>query len=149
MERTFILLKPDAVQRGLVGEIIKRFEQRGLKLVAMRMVQVSNELASEHYAVHEGKPFYEGLIDYITKSPVVTLVLEGTNAIAVVRTTVGATNPATAAPGTLRADFGLEIGRNLIHASDGLETAESEMALWFGKDLVDWQRNTDEWIFEE
>lgn len=149
MERTFIILKPDAVQRGLVGEIIKRFEQRGLKLVAMRMLQVSNELASEHYAVHEGKPFYEGLISYITKSPVVTMVLEGTNAIAVVRSTVGVTNPADAAPGTIRADFGLEIGRNLIHASDGPETAQSEMELWFGDDLVDWSRNTDEWIFEE
>ncbi len=149
MERTFIILKPDAVQRGLVGEIIKRFEQRGLKLAAMRMVQVSNELASEHYAVHEGKPFYEGLISYITKSPVVTMVLEGTNAIAVVRSTVGATNPADAAPGTIRADFGLEIGRNLIHASDGPETAQSEMELWFGDDLVDWNRNTDEWIFEQ
>ncbi len=149
MERTFIILKPDAVQRGLVGEVIKRFEQRGLKLVAMRMLQVSNELASEHYAVHEGKPFYEGLISYITKSPVVTMVLEGTNAIAVVRSTVGATSPADAAPGTIRADFGLEIGRNLIHASDGPDTAQSEMALWFGDDLVDWSRNTDEWIFEQ
>lgn len=148
MERTFIILKPDAVQRGLVGEIIKRFEQRGLKLVAMRMMQVSNDLASKHYGEHEGKPFYEGLISYITSAPVVAAVLEGTSAISIVRSTVGATKPAEAAPGTIRADFGLEIGRNLVHASDAPETAKNEIALWFGEDLIDWKRNTDEWIFE-
>ena len=148
MERTFIILKPDAVQRGLVGEIIARLERRGLKLVAMKMIDVSKELAEEHYAVHKERPFYAGLIEYITSSPVVALVVEGTNAIAVVRNTVGATNPAEAAPGTIRADFGLEIGRNLVHASDGPETAASETALWFGEDLIDWSRNTDGWIFE-
>ena len=148
MERTFIILKPDAVQRGLVGEIVSRFERRGLKLVAMKMIQVSDELAQEHYAVHKERPFYGSLIAYITSSPVVALVVEGTNAIAVVRNTVGATNPAEAAPGTIRADFGLEIGRNLVHASDGPETAASETALWFGEDLIAWDRNTDEWIFE-
>ena len=148
MERTFVILKPDAVQRGLVGEIILRFERRGLKLVAMKMLQVSDELAQEHYAVHAERPFFKGLIEYITSSPVVASVLEGTGAIGVVRSTVGATKPAEAAPGTIRADFGLEIGRNLVHASDGPDTAASEIALWFGEDLVDWSRNTDAWIFE-
>ncbi|CAN5825509.1 nucleoside-diphosphate kinase [soil metagenome] len=148
MERTFVILKPDAVQRGLVGEIIGRFERRGLKLVAMKLVQVSDQLARQHYAVHEQRPFFKGLISYITSAPVVALVLEGTNAIVAVRNTVGATKPADAAPGTIRADFGLEIGRNLVHASDGPETAVSEIALWFGADLVDWQRANDAWIFE-
>ena len=148
MEKTFIILKPDAVQRSLVGEIIGRFERRGLKLVAMKMIHVSNELASEHYAVHAERPFYNGLISYITSSPVVAMVLEGTDAIAVVRATVGATKPAEAAPGTIRADFGLEIGRNLIHASDGPETAATEIALWFGDGVIEWQRATDQWIFE-
>lgn len=148
MERTFIILKPDAVQRGLVGEIISRFERRGLKLVAMKMLQVSEELARQHYAVHEGRPFFESLIRYITSAPVVAIVVEGTDAIAVVRNTVGATRPAEAAPGTIRADFGLEIGRNLVHASDGPETAASEIALWFGDDLIEWQRANDPWIFE-
>lgn len=148
MERTFIILKPDAVQRGLVGEIIGRFERRGLKIVAMKFMQVSQELAQQHYAVHAQRPFFNSLISYITSSPVVAMVVEGTNAIAVVRNTVGATKPAEAAPGTIRADFGLEIGRNLIHASDGAETAVSEIALWFGADLVDWKRANDPWIFE-
>ena len=148
MERTFIILKPDAVQRGLVGEIIARFERRGLKLVAMQLIAVSDELAQQHYAVHKERPFFNSLISYITSSPVVALVLEGTDAISVVRKTVGATKPADAEPGTIRADFGLEIGRNLVHASDGSETAKSEIALWFGDDLVEWPRNTDAWIFE-
>ncbi len=148
MERTFIILKPDAVQRGLVGEIIGRFERRGLKIVAMKFMQVSQELAQQHYAVHAQRPFFKGLISYITSSPVVALVVEGTNAIAVVRNTVGATKPAEAATGTIRADFGLEIGRNLVHASDGPETAVTEIALWFGQDLVDWKRANDPWIFE-
>jgi nucleoside-diphosphate kinase len=148
VERTFIILKPDAVQRGLIGEIIGRFERRGLKIVALKFMQVSDELARQHYAVHAQRPFFSGLIKYITSAPVVTMVLEGTNAIAVVRNTVGATKPAEAAPGTIRADFGLEIGRNLIHASDGAETAASEIALWFGNDLVSWSRASDPWIFE-
>ena len=148
MERTFVILKPSAVQRGLVGEIIGRFERRGLKLVALKMLQVSEELARQHYAVHEQRPFFKGLIDYITSAPVVALVLEGTNAIVAVRNTVGATKPTDAAPGTIRADLALEIGRNLVHASDGPDTAVSEIALWFGTDLVDWQRANDPWIFE-
>lgn len=148
MERTFIILKPDAVQRGLVGEIISRFERRGLKIVGMKFLQVSDELARQHYAVHATRPFFGGLISYITSSPVVALVVEGTNAIAVVRATVGATKPAEAAPGTIRADFGLEIGRNLVHASDGPDTAATELALWFGDDLVAWDRANDPWVFE-
>ena len=148
MERTFIILKPDAVQRGLVGELLMRFERRGLKLVAMKFLQVSDDLARQHYAVHASRPFFGGLIQYITSAPVVTMVLEGTNAIAVVRSMVGATRPHEAAPGTIRADFGLEVGRNLVHASDGPDTAKDEIALWFGSDLVDWQRASDPWIFE-
>jgi nucleoside-diphosphate kinase len=148
VERTFIILKPDSVQRGLIGEIISRFERRGLKIVAMKMIHVSDELAQEHYAVHKERPFYGSLIEYITSSPVVAMVVEGTNAINVVRKTVGATNPAEAEPGTIRSDFGLEIGRNLVHASDGPETAAFETTLWFGEEMIDWGRNNDPWIFE-
>jgi nucleoside-diphosphate kinase len=148
MERTFVIIKPDAVQRGLIGEIVARFERRGLKIVGMKFIQVSEDLARRHYAVHEGKPFFNGLIQYIVSAPVVALVLEGTGAIALVRKTMGATKPAEADPGTIRADFGLEIGRNLVHGSDGPDTAASEIAMWFGEDLVNWQRAADPWIFE-
>ncbi|OIO98586.1 MAG: nucleoside-diphosphate kinase [Anaerolineae bacterium CG2_30_64_16] len=149
MERTFVMLKPDAVQRGLVGEIVQRFERRGLKIVAMKMVHISAEFAHKHYAVHVGKPFFEGLIQYITSGPVVALVLEGANAIDVARATMGATNPAKAAPGTVRADFALEMGRNLVHGSDGPETAVFEIGLWFGEqELVDYGRSVDAWVFE-
>jgi nucleoside-diphosphate kinase len=148
MERTFVIIKPDAVQRGLIGEIVARLERRGLKIVGMKFLRVGEELARRHYAVHEGKPFFEGLIQYITSAPVVAMVLEGTNAIQIVRKTMGATKPADAELGTIRADFGLEIGRNLVHGSDGPETAASEIDLWFGDDLVSWQRSDDPWIFE-
>ena len=148
MERTFIMVKPDGVQRGLVGEIIARFERRGLKLVGLKLMQVSDELARQHYAVHEGKPFFAGLVKYITSAPVVAMVAEGTNAVQAVRQTVGATRPHEAAPGTIRADYALEIGRNLVHASDGPETAAAEIALWFGDDVVAWSRANDPWIFE-
>ncbi len=148
MERTFVILKPDAVQRGLIGEIISRFERRGLKIVGMKFMQVDETLARKHYAVHEGKPFFNGLIEYITSGPVVAMVLEGTDAIQIARKTIGATRPAEADPGTIRGDFGLEIGRNLVHGSDGPETAAFEIGLWFGDDLVSWQRATDPWIFE-
>jgi nucleoside-diphosphate kinase len=148
MERTFIIIKPDAVQRGLVGEILHRFERRGLKIVALRMKQVDQDLARRHYAEHEGKGFFNGLITYITSAPVVALVVEGTGAVASVRQMVGATKPGEAAPGTIRADFGLEIGRNLVHASDKVETAVHEIALWFGDDLVGWERSEDPWVFE-
>ncbi|MCD6520516.1 MAG: nucleoside-diphosphate kinase [Anaerolineae bacterium] len=149
MERTLVIIKPDAVQRGLVGEIISRLENRGLKIVGMKLIQIDEALARRHYSVHEGKPFFEGLIRYITSAPVVVMVLEGKKAIEVVRRTMGATNPVEAAPGTIRADFALEIGRNLVHGSDGPETAQREIALFFREEeLVSWQRDTDKWIFE-
>lgn len=148
MERTFVMIKPDGVQRGLVGQIITRFERRGLKIIDLKLVHVSRELAEEHYAVHKGRPFYDGLIEYITSGPVVAMVLEGTNAIAVARKTMGATNPADAEPGSIRADFGVEIGRNLVHGSDGPDTAAFEIGLWFGDELSGWTRDTDRWIFE-
>jgi nucleoside-diphosphate kinase len=143
------MLKPDAIQRGLVGEIVQRFERRGLKLVAMKMVHLTPEFAHKHYEVHTGKPFFEGLIRYIISGPVVAMVLEGTNAIEVARATMGETNPAKAAPGTIRADFGLEMGRNLVHGSDGPETAATEIALWFGAgEVLDYTRSVDGWIYE-
>ena len=148
MEQTFVIVKPDAVQRGLIGQIITRFERRGLKIVAIKMIQVDEKLARQHYAVHEGKPFFDGLIQYITSAPVVAMVLEGTGAIALVRNTVGATRPVEAAPGTIRGDFGIDVGRNLVHASDGPDTAASEIQLWFGDALTSWRRDTDPWIFE-
>ncbi len=148
MERTFVMLKPDAVQRSLIGEIVRRFERRGLKIVAMRFVHVPLELAEEHYAVHKERPFYTSLLEYITSGPVVAMVLEGTDAIQAARNTMGATKPVDATPGTIRADFGMEIGRNLVHGSDGPETAEFEINLWFGDDLPDWERDTDRWILE-
>ena len=149
MERTLVIIKPDAVQRGLIGEIIMRLERRGLKIVAMRMLHMSRQLAAEHYAVHLGKPFYEGLIEYITSSPVVVMAIEGRQAIGIVRDTMGATNPAQAAPGTIRADLGLEIGRNLVHGSDGPATAVFGLGLFFGADeMLSWDRETDRWIFE-
>jgi len=149
MERTLFIIKPDAVQRGLIGDIVARLERRGLKIVAMKMMQISKELASRHYAVHSGKPFYEGLVAYITSAPVVVLAIEGKRAIEVVRATMGATNPVRAAPGTIRADFSMEIGRNLVHGSDGPETAAFELGLFFSADeIVSWERSTDRWIQE-
>jgi nucleoside-diphosphate kinase len=149
LERTLIILKPDAVQRGLAGEILNRLERRGLKIAGMKMMQVSPELAKEHYAEHLGKPFYNGLIEYITSSPVIVLVLEGKNAVAISRSTIGATNPANAAPGTIRADLAVETGRNLIHGSADPEAATREVGLWFKDDeLTSWPRDTDRWIQE-
>lgn len=135
MERTFIILKPDAVQRGLVGEIIQRLERRGLKIVAMKFMQVDEALARRHYAVHEARPFFAGLIQYITSAPVVAVVMEGTDAIAVVRNTVGATKPAEAAPGTIRGDlsrdWGAGVQKNIVHGSDSVESAQREIGIWF------------------
>ncbi len=149
MERTLIIIKPDAVQRGLTGQIITRFERRGLRLAGMKLIQINRSLAEKHYAIHQGKPFYEPLIQYITSSPVVVIALEGNNAIEIARRTMGATNPAEAAPGTIRADFGLEIGRNLVHGSDGEDTAASEVSLFFNEDeLLSYERDNDHWIFE-
>ncbi len=148
-ERTLVIVKPDSIQRGLTGEIISRLEQRGLKIVAAKMMQVSRDLASRHYAMHEGKPFYAGLIDYIASSPVLVLVLEGKNAIQLVRNTVGATNPVNSAPGTIRGDLAVETGRNLIHASDSPESAAIEVANFFkDAELHSYERATDRWISE-
>jgi nucleoside-diphosphate kinase len=148
MERTFVLVKPDGVQRGLIGEVISRFEKRGLKLAAAKFVSVSNELAEKHYAVHKGKAFYDGLIRYITSAPVMAMVWEGPNAVTVARQTMGATRPWEAAPGSIRHDLALEVGRNLTHGSDSVENAQAEIALWFSSsELMDWQRCSDEWIF--
>lgn len=150
MERTLIIIKPDAVQRGLIGEITNRFERRGLKIVGMKLMQIDEKLARRHYGVHEGKPFFDGLIRYITSAPVVVMVLEGPNAIEMARRTMGATKPLEATPGTIRADYGVEIGRNLVHGSDGPETAACEIALFFAPDeLVAWSRCTDAWVFED
>lgn len=150
LERTFILVKPDGVQRGLIGEVISRLERRGLRLVAARFQSVSRNMAKRLYAVHQGKPFYDGLLDYITSGPVMAMVWEGPSAIAAVRQTIGATRPIEAEPGSLRHDFSLEVGRNLTHASDSVETARKEIDLWFrSDDLVDWSRDIDPWIFEQ
>jgi nucleoside-diphosphate kinase len=147
VERTFVLAKPDAVQRGLIGEIIKRLEQRGLKLVAAKFLQVSTDLAEQHYAIHKGKPFYEGLIRYICSAPVMAMVWEGPQAVTAVRQTMGATRPTEAAPGTIRHDFGLEVGRNLTHASDSPENAQAEISLWFKpEEMVDWKQSHEAWI---
>ena len=149
MERTLVIVKPDAVQRGLIGEVLGRLEARGLKLVGLKMMAISQELARRHYAVHTGKPFFESLISYITSAPVVVAVLEGKDAVALVRSTVGATNPVQAAPGTIRGDLAVEIGRNLVHASDSLETAKAEVALFFSEEeIITWRRDTDKWISE-
>ena len=149
MERTLVIIKPDGVQRGLIGPIITRLERRGLRLAALKLMQITPELAARHYSVHEGKPFYEPLIDFITSGPVVVAVIEGRNAIDIVRKTMGATNPAAADPGTIRADFGLEIGRNLVHGSDGPDTAAFEIPLFFDdEEILSYERAVDGWINE-
>lgn len=149
MERTLVIIKPDGVQRGLIGEIIARVERRGLRLVGMKLMEVSKDLAERHYAIHKGKPFYNGLIDYITASPVAVMAWEGPKAVEAVRQTLGATNPTAAAPGTIRADFALEIGRNLTHGSDSAENGNAEVALWFKPDeLVNWSKDGERWMYE-
>jgi nucleoside-diphosphate kinase len=150
MERSLVLVKPDGVQRGLIGEIIGRLERRGLRLVAAKFIQVSQELAETHYAIHKGKPFYDGLIKYITSAPVMAMVWEGPSAVIAIRQTMGSTRPTDAAPGSIRHDFALEVGRNLTHASDSVENGNKEVALWFtAAELVNWKRDTDQWIFEK
>ena len=150
MERTLVIIKPDGVQRGLIGPILTRLERRGLRFAGLKLMQITPELASRHYAIHEGKRFYEPLIQFITSGPVVVAVIEGDDAIGIVRKTMGATNPADADPGTIRADFGIEIGRNLVHGSDSLETAKFETALFFDTtEVVTWRRDVDRWIFED
>jgi len=148
-ERTFTLLKPDAVQRGLVGEILQRFERKGLKLVAMKAMRVSKELAEAYYAEHKGKPFFDPLVRYVTSSPVVAIVLEGEGAVAVVRKMMGRTNSAEAEPGTVRGDYGLIIGRNLIHGSDSLASAKREIGLFFRpEELLEYTRTDEAWLYE-
>jgi len=149
VERTLVLVKPDGVQRGLIGRIIDRFETRGLKLVGLKFLQMSDGLAAQHYAVHKGKPFYDSLVSYIVSGPVVAMAWEGKGAIAIARATVGSTNPAEALPGTIRGDFGVEIGRNLVHGSDSPENAEYELNLFFdSSELNSWSRDIEVWIRE-
>jgi nucleoside-diphosphate kinase len=149
MERTLVIVKPDGVQRGLIGEVVGRLERRGLKIVAMELRQIDRELAERHYAEHQGKAFYEGLVDYITSGAVVTMVLEGPDAIAATRATMGSTRPVESGPGTIRGDLGLTVGRNLIHGSDGPESAAREVALFFGDKLVSYERDIDKWILSD
>ena len=148
-ERTLFLVKPDAMQRGLAGEIISRLERRGLRIAGMKLVHITRDTAEEHYGEHKGKSFYDGLVNYITGCPVIAIAWEGTNAVQVVRNTIGVTDPTAAAPGTIRGDLGLERGRNLVHASDSTESSARELRLFFQEnELIDWRRDTDTWIFE-
>jgi len=149
MERTLIIIKPEGVQRGLIGNVITRFEQRGLKFVGLKLIHISPELAEQHYGVHKGKGFYAGLVKHITSSPVVVGVVEGPKAITIVRTSMGATNAAEALPGTIRGDYALEIGFNIVHGSDGPETAIQEINLFFkSEELVDYSLATEQWVHE-
>jgi nucleoside-diphosphate kinase len=148
-ERTFVLVKPDGVQRALVGEILGRFERRGLKIVGLKLMRVAKDLAETYYAEHKGKPFFAPLVAYVTAAPVAAMVLEGDNAVAVVRKMMGKTNAAEAEPGTIRGDFGLQIGRNLIHGSDSVASAEREIGLFFKPgDLSEYPRIDDAWLYE-
>jgi nucleoside-diphosphate kinase len=149
MERTLVLIKPDAMQRGLATEILGRLERRGLRIVGLKLMQVDRDLAERHYGEHRGKPFFEGLVSYITACPIIAAVLEGTGAVESVRATMGKTNPREAAPGTIRGDYGLAIGRNLVHGSDSVESAQREVALFFAADeVLDVKRDVDPWVFE-
>jgi nucleoside-diphosphate kinase len=147
IERTLVLIKPDGVQRQLTGRILARYEERGLKVVGLKLVRVDRDLADRHYAAHRERPFFGGLVEFITSAPLVALALEGPNAISVVRAINGATRPQEAAPGTIRGDFALETAQNIVHASDGPEAAVSELALWFTDDeLLDYERDVDRWV---
>ena len=149
METTLVLLKPDAVQRGLAGEIVSRLEKTGLKIKGMKLMHVSQDLANQHYGEHVGKPFFDGLVSFITSGPIVAMALEGSGAVAIVRKNMGATNPADSPPGTVRGDYGIDIGRNLVHGSDSVESAKRELALFFDDaELIDYARATDPWITE-
>ncbi|MBU4032542.1 MAG: nucleoside-diphosphate kinase [Candidatus Thermoplasmatota archaeon] len=149
MERTFVMVKPDGVQRGIVGQVISRFEAKGLKLVAAKFMKIDSELAAKHYGEHLGKPFYEKLVDFITSGPVMAMVWEGTDSISVVRTLVGKTNPKEAGPGTIRGDFGMTTGRNIIHASDSPSSAEREINLFFDRSEIQKYTRIDEvWLYE-
>ncbi|EAW38292.1 nucleoside-diphosphate kinase [Lyngbya sp. PCC 8106] len=149
MERTFIAIKPDGVQRRLVGEVISRFEEKGFTLVGLKLMSVSRELAENHYEVHKGKPFFDGLMKFITSGPVVAMVWEGDGVVAAARKMIGATNPLTAEPGTIRGDYAVSVGRNLIHGSDAIETANREISLWFKEeDLSGWEPSIMSWLVE-
>ncbi len=149
MERTFVAVKPDGVQRKLVGEVIRRFEAKGFTLVGLKLLNVSRELAEEHYGVHRERPFFNGLIEFITSSPVVAMVWEGDGVVAAARKIIGATNPLNAELGTIRGDFGVSVGRNLIHGSDAIETAQKEIGLWFKEEeLVNWNPALASWLYE-
>lgn len=149
MEQTLVLVKPDGVQRGLVGEVISRLERRGLKLVALKLMQVDDALARRHYGEHVDRPFFAGLVQFITSAPVAAMVWQADNAVEVVRSTMGVTSPAAAGPGTIRGDFGIDIGRNLVHGSDSVESAGREVALFFDPgEILDYSRSTDPWINE-
>ncbi len=149
VERTFVAVKPDGVERILVGEVVGRFEKRGLKLVGMKFMKVTKEMAEKHYGEHKGKPFYEGLVSYITSGPIVAMALEGKNAVALARQVIGATNPKDAAPGTIRGDLAVEIGRNIVHGSDSPENGEREIGIFFKPDeLVEWTGSLNKWIWE-
>ncbi len=149
MERTFLAIKPDGVQRGLVGEIIRRFEAKGFTLVGLKFMAVSRNLAEQHYDVHQEKPFFAGLVEFITSGPVVAMVWEGDGVVASARKMIGSTNPLTAEPGTIRGDLGVNIGRNIIHGSDAVDTANREISLWFKEEeLVNWQLSLSAWIHE-
>ncbi len=149
MERTFLAIKPDGVQRGLVGQIISRFESKGFTLVGLKLMNVSREKAEQHYGEHKEKPFFAGLVDFITSGPVVAMVWEGKGVVASARKMIGATNPLNSEPGTIRGDYGIDIGRNIIHGSDAVETAQREIALWFNdSELAGWEPTLTKWIYE-
>lgn len=150
MERTFLAIKPDAVQRGLISEVIGRIERKGFKLVGMKLMQVTPELAKKHYGEHEGKPFFNGLITYITSSPIVAMVWEGKDVVGTMRKVMGATNPANADVGTIRGDLGIDMGRNIIHGSDSPESAKREISLFFAEEelIPGWSRCSEQWIYE-
>jgi nucleoside-diphosphate kinase len=149
-ERTLILVKPDAVQRGLMGEIISRFERRGLHPVAIKLMQVTGNMATRHYSEHRGKPFFDGLVEFITSSPVLAMVWEGPGAVAMVRSMMGATNPASSAPGTIRGDLAVSLAMNAVHGSDSAESAAREVAIFFSDDeLLDWENSNSQWVLAD
>lgn len=149
MQQTYVMVKPDGVQRGLIGEIISRIERRGFKIIALKMYSLTQEVARAHYAEHEGKPFFQSLTDFITSGPSVSMIVEGKGAVAVMRAMVGATNPQEAAVGTIRGDFGLETGRNIIHASDSTESAKREIDIHFNEpEITSYHRIDEQWLYE-
>lgn len=151
VQRTFVAIKPDGVQRGLIGDIVSRFEKKGLKIIGMKFMQVTKQLAENHYGEHKGKPFFDGLVSFITSGPILAMVLEGKDAIAVSRNIIGATNPVASAPGTIRGDLALEIGRNIVHGSDGPDSAKREIGIFFSDEelVTNWNRTVQCWVTED